>query len=310
MNGWFAIDTPAAPGAVAVVRVVTDAGGADGFFEASGVRPVGVGASAVRAVFGLDHALVVRPDARTVLIMPHGGNAIVRGIAGALEGLGLARVDGGGVFPESADAVTSRMLETLARAASPMAIDLLLDQPRRWAERGPDDAVADAKVLGRLIDPPVVVAVGAANIGKSSLLNALAGASVALAFDRAGTTRDAVGVLVDMGGLVVRWVDTPGIGPGRDDDLERVRAEIGRADLLVRCADAGSAGPIGPGADHPCAIMAATRADREAIRFRADVVTSAASGLGLDRLVATVRECLVPSSALADPAAWCFWSER
>lgn len=310
MNGWFAIDTPAAPGAVAVVRVVTGKGGADGFFEESGVRPVEVGSSAVRAVFGLDQALVVRPDARTVLIMPHGGNAIVRGIAGALEGLGLARLDGGGVFPESADAVTSRMLEALARAASPLAIDLLLDQPRRWAERRPDDALADAKVLGRLIDPPVVVAVGAANIGKSSLLNALAGASVALAFDRAGTTRDAVGVLVDMGGLVVRWVDTPGIGPGRDDDLERVRAEIGRADLLVRCADAGSAGPIGSGADHPCAITAATRADRDAIRFQADVVTSAASGLGLDRLVAIVRERLVPAAALADPAAWCFWSPR
>jgi hypothetical protein len=307
MNARFAIDTPVSPGAVAVVRVMTGEGGADAFFEGSGVRPVAVGASGVRSVFGLDHALVARPDGRTVLIMPHGGGAIVRGIADALERLGLSREGGGNAFPEAADAVTARMLESLARTASPLGVGLLLDQPRRWAVRRDGDPLADGRVLGRLIDPPVVVAVGAVNIGKSSLVNALAGASVALAFDRAGTTRDAVGVLVDMGGLVVRWVDTPGIGPGTDAAMARVRAEVERADLTVRCADAGSHGPIGPGADHPCVVTVATRVDRAEPRFAADAATSAASGLGLDRLVAVVRERLVPAAAMADPAAWRFW---
>jgi hypothetical protein len=309
MNGRFAIDTPASPGAVAVLLVVMDAAdGAESFFERAGVRAVAVGASGVRSVFGLDHALVARPDGRTVLIMPHGGQAIVRGIAGALEGLGLACVEAGRVDPQAADAVTERMLDTLARAASPLAIDLLLDQPRRWAAWREGGLLADARVLGRLIDPPVVVAVGAANIGKSSLLNALAGASVALAFDRAGTTRDAVGVLVDLGGLVVRWVDTPGLGAGACVATDRVEAEAARADLIVRCADAGSSGPIGPGADRAC-VTVATRADRAAPRFAADAVTSAASGMGLDRLVEALRERLVPAASMADPAPWRFWAD-
>lgn len=308
MNGWFAIDTPAAPGAVAVVRVVVGPDGAEAFFERACMRPVAVGASAVRPVFGLDHALVARPDERTVLIMPHGGQAIVRGIAGAMKKLGMSRVDHGGAFPEGADAVTVRMLETLARAASPLGVDLLLDQPRRWAAWRPGDRLAEATTLGRLIDPPVVVAVGAANIGKSSLLNALAGASVALAFDRAGTTRDAVGVLVDLGGLVVRWVDTPGIGAGSGGESDRVWVEAGEADLIVRCADAASPGPVGPG-EGAGSVTVATRADRGAPGFAADALTSATSGVGLDGLVAVVRERLVPGAAMADPAPWRFWHD-
>ncbi len=310
MNARFCIDTPASPGAVAVVRVVADDAGA--FFSASGIAPVAVGASGVRSVFGLDHALVARPDGRTVLVMAHGGGAIVRGIAERLEGLGVERWGGEADRESAPREVTARMLDALARAASPLAIDLLLDQPRRWASRRAEDPLADARVLGRLIDPPVVVAVGSANIGKSSLLNAMAGASVALAFDRAGTTRDAVGALVDLGGLVVRWVDTPGMGGGGGEAGEawaRVRDEVARADLVVRCADAGSSGPIGPAGDHPCAITVALRVDRAEPAFAADVRTSAVRGTGMDRLVETVRERLVPAAAMADPGAWRFWAE-
>lgn len=314
MNACFSIDTPASPGPVAVLRVVTDDAGA--FFDASGMMPVAVGASGVRSVFGLDHALVARPDGRTVLLMPHGGGAIVRGIVERLEGLGLTRWRGGEgrgeeALSEAADTVTARMLDALARAASPLAIDLLLDQPRRWALRRGEDPLADGRVLGRLIEPPVVVAVGAANIGKSSLLNALAGASVALAFDQPGTTRDAVGVLVDLGGLVVRWVDTPGIGGEAGEEWARVREEVARADLVVRCADAGSSGPIGGGLcdRHACAITVGLRTDLAEPGFDAEVWTSTARGSGMDRLVETIRERLVPAAAMADPGAWRFWAE-
>ncbi len=309
MNARYAIETPASAGAVAVVRVVTGPGESSAFLDLAGVRAVAEGGAAVRRVFGLDQALVARPDGQTVLIMPHGGRAIVRGIAVALERLGLSRAEAAGGAPEAADDLTARMLDSLARAGSPLAIDLLLDQPRRWAAWRPGDRLADAALLNRLLVPPVVVAVGAANIGKSSLLNALAGASVALAFDRPGTTRDTVGVLVDLGGLVVRWVDTPGITAQDGDDADRVRAEVRRADLVVRCADASSAGPIGPGATHPSRLTVATRADLAPTRFAADVRTSAVSGLGLATLVRAVRERLVPESAMADPAPWRFWSD-
>jgi tRNA modification GTPase len=201
------------------------------------------------------------------------------------------------------------MLENLARAASPLAVDLLLDQPRRWAGRRADDPLADATVLGRLVEPARVVAVGAANIGKSSLINAVAQNSVALAFDRPGTTRDPVGVLVDLGGLVVRWIDTPGMTPGDREAAATVGREIAGADLVLRCADAGSDGPVAAEKPDARSLVVALRADRARPRFAADVVTSASDGVGLDALADAVRRSLVSDEAMSDPRPWKFWED-
>tara|TARA_R110000782_G_scaffold57258_18_gene119760 strand:- start:58227 stop:59198 length:972 start_codon:yes stop_codon:yes gene_type:complete len=316
MNARFSIETaPGSVGAVSVVRV--HAGDADAFFAAAGVRPVETGAAVVRGVFGIDHALVARPDARTVLIMPHGGAAITSAITDRLLALGVARAIEGGPaverYCESVDAVEAAMLSVLARASSPLATDLLLDQPRRW--RGDrDGGLADGAVLGRLVVPPVVAAAGRANIGKSSLLNAVAGDRVALAFDRPGTTRDAVGALVDLNGLVVRWVDTAGLGAdGRDPvtagAVESARRAVASADLVLWCVDAcdgvmpEGGDPVRPG------MIVATRCDRADPQFEADVRTSAAAGTGLAELARAVRAALVPDAALADPRPWRFWDE-
>lgn len=304
MSGSFTVDTPAAPGPVAVIRVLDGSPG--GFFARSGVREVPVGASGVRDLFGLDRALVARPDAGRLLLMTHGGRAVVRGVVSALEDLGYRPARAGeGAFVEAGDAVELAVLDALARAASPLAVPLLLDQPRRWRAHRPGDPLADGTVLGRLLDPPAVAAIGPANIGKSSLLNALAGAPVALAFDRPGTTRDAVGVLVDLGGLVVRWVDTPGLlGP---EDEARATAEASRADLVLRCFDAAdAAGP--PGWPGP-SLTVALRADRGGPRCAADVVTSVTAGRGLGELAERVRERLVPGDVLRDPRPWLFWPD-
>lgn len=311
MNARFAIDTaPGVRGAVAVLRVTTDDAGV--LFERLKMRPVGVGGSAVRSVLGADRALVARPSEGTLLLMPHGGGAIVRAIAEGLAAVGVQeqeRGPGGGVcsFVEAGAPVEAAMLEVLSRAASPLAVDLLLDQPRRWAAHQPGDKLADARALGRLVDPPAVVAVGPANIGKSSLLNAMARGSVALAFDLPGTTRDAVGVLVDLGGLVVRWIDTPGLIPGDAGTRAAVEREMAAADLVLRCVDAASDGPgIGAPTGTP-SLVVALRADRAAPRFATDVVTSATDGVGLDALADGVRRSLVPDAALADPRPWKFW---
>ncbi|QKK10189.1 MAG: GTP-binding protein [Planctomycetota bacterium] len=116
------------------------------------------------------------------------------------------------------------MLETLSRAVSPRAVDLLLDQPARWAAQGlpappldtPSTSPELSRVLDRLVVPPLVVAIGPSNVGKSTLLNRLAGRPVAVTADEPGTTRDHVGSLVDLDGLIVRYVDTPGLQARRD----------------------------------------------------------------------------------------------
>lgn len=318
MTGRYAIETAqGGVGAVSVFRVVTD--DAAGFFRAAGVPGVAVGASGVRRVFGVDAALVARPEDRTVLVMPHGGGAIARTLAERFEAAGLRPIDANATDasggPEAV--IETEMARALARAASPRAIDLLLDQPRRWGAHRPGDPLANGAVLNRLVDPPLVVAAGPANIGKSSLLNAVAGASVALAFDRPGTTRDAVGVLVELDGLAVRWLDTPGVdgqADGRDPLLAgataAARAVVASADLVLRCADATGSGPQQPGGAEPPGLTVATRCDRSRPSFPADAVTSAADGTGLAELARLIRRTLVPDAQLAHPGPWQFWGDH
>ena len=88
-----------------------------------------------------------------------------------------------------------------------------------------------------------VVLTGAPNVGKSSLLNALAGAEVAIVTDIAGTTRDRVIEQISIEGVPINLIDTAGL---RDTDdpvekigIQRTWAEIEKADVVVhlRAAD-------------------------------------------------------------------------
>ncbi len=80
-----------------------------------------------------------------------------------------------------------------------------------------------------------VVIAGQPNAGKSSLLNALAGAELAIVTPIAGTTRDKVSQLIQIDGVPLNVVDTAGL---RDalDELEKIGVE--RAWVEIQSADA------------------------------------------------------------------------
>ena len=117
-----------------------------------------------------------------------------------------------------------------------------------WSERasqvGRDcTALAASFATGRALRDGVEVAlVGAANVGKSSLLNALAGEERALVAAEPGTTRDYVEARLIWEGVPVTVIDTAGereVGEG----IERRGLELGqerakRADLRLRVLDA------------------------------------------------------------------------
>lgn len=86
-----------------------------------------------------------------------------------------------------------------------------------------------------------VVLVGAPNVGKSSLLNAMAGDDVAIVTDIAGTTRDTVREQVTLDGVPVHIVDTAGL---RETDdvveqigIERSRRAVHEADVALILID-------------------------------------------------------------------------
>ncbi|HTF58059.1 MAG TPA: ribosome biogenesis GTPase Der, partial [Planctomycetota bacterium] len=90
---------------------------------------------------------------------------------------------------------------------------------------------------------PVIAIVGRQNVGKSSILNAMAGRRVAIVDPKPGVTRDRVNVVVERDGAAFELVDTAGIGLEKDDrffeSVERqIRFAIERADLIIFLVDA------------------------------------------------------------------------
>jgi tRNA modification GTPase len=87
-----------------------------------------------------------------------------------------------------------------------------------------------------------VVIAGAPNAGKSSLLNALAGAELAIVTPIAGTTRDKVQETISIEGVPIHIVDTAGLRESSDEveriGIQRAWEEIARADVVIHLRDA------------------------------------------------------------------------
>ncbi|MFI3299662.1 MAG: tRNA uridine-5-carboxymethylaminomethyl(34) synthesis GTPase MnmE [Rikenellaceae bacterium] len=92
--------------------------------------------------------------------------------------------------------------------------------------------------LGNVLKNGVSVAiVGAPNVGKSTLLNALVGEQRAIVSNVAGTTRDYIEVPVTIDGVVYRFVDTAGIRESSDEiersGIERSEEQLRRAQVVL-----------------------------------------------------------------------------
>jgi tRNA modification GTPase len=149
----------------------------------------------------------------------------------------------------------SREVEALAKGllALRTLVEATLDFPEEEIDflekadaRGRLDRLADA--LDRLLDRTrqgallregiTVVLAGQPNVGKSSLLNALAGAELAIVTPIPGTTRDKIGQTIQIEGVPVHVVDTAGLRSGAHDEVERLGiarswAEIEGADAVI-----------------------------------------------------------------------------
>ncbi len=314
MSAYWHIATPAgASGALAILHMGAASGAElDAAMAAIGLRAGPAGAVVLRSIAGVDRGIVARVGERSAMLMPHAGRAVMERLVGELRAAGIeecSHVPAGELYPEARSGVEAMALAALSRAASPMAVNLLLAQHRLWSMPGAQSDPARDRVLNRLIEPAMVVAVGGANIGKSSLLNALAGRSVAVVADMPGTTRDHVGAMLDLAGLVVCFVDTPGLRDTRDEIELAARAcalEVAaRADLLLLCADATADYPVAPGGAP--GLRVGLRRDLGPAPSAPDVETAATRGEGLADLVAAIRERLVPRRAIEAPIPWRFW---
>ncbi len=305
-----------------------------------GIAPVAVGRVALRRLAGIDTGLVARWSPGCVHLMPHGGRLIIDRVRRHLARVISQQEDqpcsrpmvgpevAGGArvlarCPEAADLVEACTIDALARAASPMALDSLLNQRDLWRTPGvPRMDAEDERMLQRLIDPATVVLLGPPNVGKSTLTNALARRGVSIVADEPGTTRDHVGVMLDLGGLVARWIDAPGIRTESTDPIERDAGRIALAaaevaDLILVCEDAAAAAPpecLRLAASRP-SLRVGLRADLGAPAEHAGLSVSITAGhagrsvaTGLEALAGAVRDSLVPRRLLSSRARWRFHS--
>ena len=103
-------------------------------------------------------------------------------------------------------------------------------------------AILDRARQGSLLRSGLhVVLVGRPNVGKSSLLNSLAGIDRAIVTDIAGTTRDALRETIQIEGIPLHITDTAGLRETSDEvekiGIARTWQEIERADVIVRLVD-------------------------------------------------------------------------
>lgn len=127
-----------------------------------------------------------------------------------------------------------------------------------------DKALADGR-RGEIVREGVQVAiVGAPNVGKSSLLNALAGREAAIVFDEPGTTRDIIEVALDLDGFPFVLRDTAGLRNAANavekEGIRRALATAANADVVLALFDATAPQsvllPMGEGTPELCQELA------------------------------------------------------
>lgn len=213
-----------------------------------------------------------------------------------------------GAFSKRVDALAEDILRI--RVQIEASIDFV-DEPIdtdgivRIAERlaGLEQALADtlheAQQGQKLRDGLHAALVGAPNVGKSSLLNALAGVDRAIVTDVAGTTRDVLKETVRVGGIELTLIDTAGLRVTEDvieaEGMRRARGALKAADLIIAVVDAQEAqlGRARLQDELPpsgAVIWVINKGDLAQVPSVDAIVVSAQTGEGLDTLRAAIVE--------------------
>jgi len=276
-------------------------------------------------------AVVLDGTPPVVEVQSHGGTAALALVTAALVEVGAepagpdewAEQLGGS--PSRAQAMLDLASVTTLRAASILmdqahgALDRVLEEVLDKIQSGPlalalgqvERLLSHAQLGIRLVTGWRVVIRGRPNVGKSLLLNALAGYQRTIVDPTPGTTRDVVGVDVALDGWPVRLIDTAGVRVTGDalekSGIERAIREAAAADLILEVLDRSQplkADDLGwlSEAPHAPRIVVANKADlpgawaleSSPLGATPVVIVSAKLEEGLDRLIETVVWQLVP----------------
>ncbi len=253
----------------------------------------------------------------------HGGREVVRFLLDVLIGQGLEPCSWQQFLRlTTTDPLSALAAVALAEAPTMRTAAILLDQQAGALGRALDAicAALDAgnadearRILGELrryaalgrhlTRPWRVVVAGAPNVGKSSLVNALAGYQRSVVAATPGTTRDVVTTRLAIDGWPVELADTAGLRAGgsalEEEGIRRARATAAAADLCLWLLDAAAA-PVWPGPDDGAVRLVVNKVDRppawDLSQAGGAVRVSALTGEGLSELCAALGNWLVPEA--------------
>ena len=158
-----------------------------------------------------------------------------------------------------------------------------------------------ARISERIREGFEIAIIGPPNIGKSTLLNALAGREAAITSEYAGTTRDVIEVRMELDGLPVTVLDTAGLRETEDHvegiGIERAKQRAAAADLRVFLLD--ESGDVQGVEPQDGDVIAHGKAD---LRGAEGFSLSGKTGQGVDELIARASSVLRGRAAQAGTA--------
>lgn len=172
-----------------------------------------------------------------------------------------------------------------------------------------------------LTQPWQIVIAGPANVGKSSLVNAIVGYERAIVFNQPGTTRDVVTALTAIDGWPVEFADTAGLRTADSDieamGMQRARARFSDADIAILVVDARlTQAELQSNEDwiamrdiRPDAILVRNKYDliedskeNPVVKPNDAILTSATSSFGIDDLLVAISRAMTPDDVADNPA--------
>jgi len=253
----------------------------------------------------------------------HGGRAAVAMIEQTLQSDGYPlRSWADWAEDRHRDPITAAARVALAAAPTVRTAAILLDQYRgalrreidrieqllgagnsQTARQAVQTLLSRAQIGLHLTRPWQVVLCGRPNVGKSSLINALAGYARAIVHPTPGTTRDVVSVRTALDGWPVEFSDTAGLHAGggvlERAGIRRAEQKLTQADLVVLIFDRSVAWSGADGellGQRPKAIVVENKSDLPAAGRRPapSLETSALRGTGIEALIDAIAARLVP----------------
>ena len=278
-----------------------------------------------RTCFGIwgvespEDVVVCRTSEDNVEIHCHGGDLAVRRILSDLEDAGCQIVDWPTFQTEVVSRYESEFAEAISQATTLRTAKILLQQ--RDVFRDEIERLVQLDDLGELRErieailsfsnfarhltiPWDVVLAGRPNVGKSSLINCLAGFDRAIVFDQPGTTRDVVSVETAFDGWPVQLSDTAGIRQSAGEleaaGIAMAKEHLNNADCQLIIVDASEPLSTEETAlldSHPNAIHVANKKDLgiHASHPNTALHVSALENQGIKELIQAVVSSLVLS---------------